>query len=296
MSASKITIIVPVYGDWPSLQDCLELLKKHVDKKHTILIVNDCGPEADLLEKKIRGATRGIKKFKYFRNDANLGFIKTCNRAVNELDKTDNDILLLNSDTKVTAGFLEEMAGVLYSAGNIGVVSPRSNNATICTIPLSAINQKGISADKSYELFKKYSAKFPRRHKVPTGHGFCMLIRRTLIKKYGLFDSVFGRGYGEEVDFCQRIGRQGWASVLANHTYVFHLEAKSFSLETKAQLLKDHNKIIRNRYPGYKQSVTNYINRALAEEKKIMGKDAIESSGSKLTNLKQRLRQLLKSN
>ena len=59
MSASKITIIVPVYGDWPSLQDCLELLRKHVDKKHTILIVNDCGPEADLLEKKIRGATRG---------------------------------------------------------------------------------------------------------------------------------------------------------------------------------------------------------------------------------------------
>lgn len=293
MSANKVTIVVPVYADWPSLKECIESLKKHAGEPVAkVMLVNDCGPEADDLEKNIQLAIKGAEKFKYYRNTKNLGFVGNCNNAVFNLDKTDNDILLLNSDTRVTPGFGEEMIGVLYSSDNIGVVSPRSNNATICTFPLSAIKQKGIQAEKSYELFLKFNSKFPKYNIAPTGHGFCMLIRRSLIKKYGLFDSVFGRGYGEEVDFCQRIGRQGWSSVLSNRSYVFHHEARSFSLDAKEKLLKEHNKIIRARYPNYKQTVSEYIAKALDEESKIIGnydvgriKRKLKATINKLTKL-----------
>ena len=263
--------MVPVYGDWPSLKDCIESLKKHVNKKHIIILVNDNGPEADEIERNIIHAIKGQNNFKYYRNSQNLGFVGTCNKAVTELDKSKNDILLLNSDTKATNGFLEEMQTVLYSAKN-GTVSPRSNNATICTIPLVAMAQKGIGADKSYELFQRYSRKFPRYYSIPTAHGFCMLIRRELINKYGLFDSIFGKGYGEEVDFCQRILKHGWSNVLSNWSFVYHLEARSFSLEAKKKMIENNSKIILHRYPSYKRDVTNHINRHIEEEKKIFGK------------------------
>ncbi len=269
-TAKPITIVVPVYGDWPSLDDCIESLKKHVDPAvNKVMLINDCGPEADIIEREIKKAIHGHNNFEYYRNNKNLGFVQNCNNAVLNLDKTKNDILLLNSDTKVTKNFLQEMLGVLYSDKKIAVVSPRSNNATIATIPLSSAPKKGIGAKKSYELFVKIKNKLPQYSIVPTAHGFCMLIKRDLIKKYGLFDEVFGKGYGEEVDFCQRLRADGYLCSLANHAYVFHQEARSFSLESKAKLLEQNNKIIWQRYPSYRQEVRDYMQSALKTENAV---------------------------
>lgn len=265
----KVTIIVPVYADWPSLADCIDSLSKYVDSRHKIMLVNDCGPDADKLEEEIIKSIENLSNFEYHRNSKNIGFLKTCNRAVNNLDKTENDILLLNSDTEVTEGFLEELINVLYSSDKIGVASPRTNNATIATIPLSTMRQKGIDLKKSYKLFLEKKAELPRYNLVPTAHGFCILIRRSLIKKYGLFDKIFGKGYGEEVDFCMRIKKHGYQSVLSNRSYVFHHEARSFTMEAKLPLLESSSKIINDRYPGYSKLVKEYIKSALIREEGI---------------------------
>ena len=289
----SVTIVVPVYGDWPSLDECISSLKKCVDTSiHKVLLVNDCGPEANLIEQNIQGSIKDTTGFLYFRNPKNLGFIGNCNRAVLELDKTDNDILLLNSDTIVTPRFLEEMVGVLYASPKHGTVSPRSNNATIATIPLSAVSQKGIGAEKSYKLYKKIKKRLPHYYEVPVAHGFCMLIKRSLIKQYGLFDPIFGKGYGEEVDFCLRIAKKGYKSLLANYAYVFHLEARSFSLEKKAQLLEANNKILWKRYPGYRQQVRDYMEVSVPRETALEHKVGIFTSSS----IKQSVKRNLKRN
>ncbi len=280
-----VTVVVPVYGDWPSLSECIESLKQHLDSRHVVLLVNDCGPEAGLMEKNIYQAIQGCSNFTYYRNSKNLGFIGTCNRAVLELDKTDNDILLLNSDTQVTSSFLEEMLEVLYSSAKIGTVSPRSNNATLATVPLWAAAQKGIGPQESYKLFLKYKQHFPRFSVVPVAHGFCMLIRRSLIREYGLFDPVFGKGYGEEVDFCMRMKKHGYVSALSNHSYVFHLEARSFTLATKKKLLEHNNKIINKRYPDYSSKIIPaYFRQALIDEEGIYPQAPKEAVASLLTD------------
>lgn len=132
----NVTVVVPVYKDWSTLKLCIDSLKEWVQGSHQVFFINDMGPEWEDLEKRIRSAIKGLDHFHYFKNDSNLGFVKTCNRAALELDQTGNDILLLNSDTKVTEGFLEEMSRVLYLAEKHGVVCPRSNNATLLTVPV----------------------------------------------------------------------------------------------------------------------------------------------------------------
>ena len=231
-SRSKVTVVVPVYADWSSLGQCIDSLIAHLPNKHNVIFVNDCGPDAELLEKNILKKIKKYSNMAYYRNDHNRGFVQTCNRAVYELDKTDNDILLLNSDTIVTAGFLEEMQAVLYESDRHGTVCPRSNNATIATIPfINVDNTDDRNLEYSYAVYQKIKDKLPRYHVVPVVIGFCMLIRRDLIRDYGLFDEVYRLGYGEECDFCQRINKYGYSSVMANHAYVYHLESRSFSSE-----------------------------------------------------------------
>lgn len=289
-SKRAVTVVVPVYGDWPSLAQCIEALKEHVGPRHSVMFVNDCGPEVDLMEKNIKQLIAGTG-FRYFRNPKNLGFVGTCNRAVLELDQTKNDILLLNSDAKPTGGFLEEMLAVLYASDKHGAVSPRSNNATINTVPLWAAHQKGIEPKESFRQFRLLRAKLPRYNEVPVAHGFCMLIRRSLIQKYGLFDTAFGRGYGEEVDFCLRIAAHGYKCALSNRAYVFHLEARSFTPAAKAKLLEENNKIIWQRYPDYRQSVRDYMEQALVRETAAAEKAGIKPPKK---NPRARLKDLIK--
>jgi GT2 family glycosyltransferase len=57
-----------------------------------------------------------------------------------------------------------------------------------------------------------------------------MYIRRECLERVGAFDADrFGRGYGEENDFCMRAAKADWRSVLAADVFVFHQGAVSFS-------------------------------------------------------------------
>lgn len=287
----KVTIVIPVYGDWLSLDDCIKSLKKNINPElHTVMFVNDCGPDVETMEKNIKENIKGQSNFVYYRNDKNLGFVGTCNRAAIELDRTNNDILLLNSDTIVTSGFAEEMSFVLHESAKNGAVSPRSNNATIATVPLSAAIKKDVEPNESYRIYKKIKSKLDRSTVIPVAHGFCMLIRRELIKSYGLFDTAFGKGYGEEVDFCLRIKSKGYLSLLANRAYVFHLEARSFSMEAKKKFIEENNKILWKRYPDYRQSVRNYMESALLREAVIEMSAGIIKSQTLISKIKSTLK------
>ena len=85
------------------------------------------------------------------------------------------------------------------------------------------------------ELVAKYSGYlFPE---VPLLNGFCMMIRREAIDKVGLFDEeTFGQGYGEEDDFNLRIGYAGFKKVIADDTYIYHAQSKSYSSEKRVRL------------------------------------------------------------
>jgi hypothetical protein len=58
---------------------------------------------------------------------------------------------------------------------------------------------------------------------IPTGVGFCLFIRRGCLDDVGFFDEQrFGRGYGEENDFCLRASARGWVNRLCADVFVYH--------------------------------------------------------------------------
>jgi len=256
-----VTVVVPIFDHWDSLERCIQALIAHVDTSiHSVMLVNDCGPNADTLEPLVLEAIDGLPNYSYYRNDTNLGFVGTCNRAVLELDRTGNDVLLLNSDAELTSGALDELIGVLYSAEHHGIVCPRSDQASIATIPYYLRAGSTPNGDRSAEVFAEISPLLPRYYLAPVSIGFCYLVRRSLIDNHGLFDSIFGLGYNEENDFCMRVNALGYSALIANHAFVRHLGSVSFTPSVKAELNERNFRILLDRYPFYMDAVYSFLN------------------------------------
>lgn len=258
--ASPTTIVVPIYGDLPSILECLDSLVTTVDLSvHRILLANDNGPEADTIERALLPRISGHQAIGYIRNERTLGFVGNCNRAVLEVDETGNDILLLNSDTVATEGFLDELSAVLHLDETHGAVCPRSDNATIATIPFALRDPRAErSRERTSVVHHALRESLPRFSVAPVAMGFCLLIRRELIREYGLFDEAFAPGYGEENDFCLRVARHGFRSLIAHRALVFHAGSKSFGRRREA-LRSAHERLLVERYPDYPRLVSRYL-------------------------------------
>ncbi len=253
---NQVTVVIPVYKDWPTLSNCIESLKKYLHGQHKVILVNDRGPDWEKMESNILASIHGDLRFFYKRNESNIGFVKTCNKAVLEWEKSDNDILLLNSDTEVTEGFLEEMQRILYMDKKTAVVCPRSNNATFLSVPMNS-NSQYVSAANSYQIYCKIKAFLPEKEECWTGVGFAFMVKRQVIYEVGLFDESFGRGYNEENDFCMRVRKQGYHVMKANYAYIFHSGRVSFQNEADELELRNSSLLLK-RYPDYWDKVEEY--------------------------------------
>ncbi|MFP5259930.1 MAG: glycosyltransferase, partial [Acidobacteriota bacterium] len=96
---------------------------------------------------------------------------------------------------------------------------------------------------------------------LPTGVGFCLYIRRDCLDVAGAFDAdAFGRGYGEENDFCCRSACLGWRHVLAADVFAVHAGGVSFGAAKEAALACNLA-VLAERHPDYLPLVRDFIRR-----------------------------------
>jgi GT2 family glycosyltransferase/glycosyltransferase involved in cell wall biosynthesis len=184
-------------------------------------------------------------------NAENLGFLRTMNRAIDEAVSRHADLLLLNSDTVLEPGSVSEMVAVSRLDHMIGFVNPRSNNATLATLPLRT--PPAPDTQGARDAYRALAARLPRFSFAPTAVGFCLLVRWPILAEFGGFDEVFGQGYNEENDLIMRAARCGYRAVLANHAFVWHTGEESFSRAAinRSVLEPTNRAILDARYPEY---------------------------------------------
>jgi GT2 family glycosyltransferase len=250
--AIRATIVVPAFGAAPQLHDCLQSLCDHAPRACPILVADDATPDDSVAD--VVASFESRLSLSFVRRSHNLGFVENCNEAIRSILPSGDDILLLNSDTQVTAGFLEEMWEVLHLHEKHAAVSPRSNNATIFSVPMASGR---LSPEDSYRLWTSIRALLPRYQIMPTAVGFCLLLKNSVLRQLGLFDPVYSPGYNEENDLICRINRHGYSAVAAHHAFVFHHESSSFG--PQKQSLEDRNlQRLADRYPEYLRKIEHH--------------------------------------
>ncbi|MEO8530677.1 MAG: glycosyltransferase, partial [Deltaproteobacteria bacterium] len=91
----------------------------------------------------------------------------------------------------------------------------------------------------------------------PTGVGFCMALSRGWLNKVPRLDTAFGKGYGEEVDWCQKVRIKGGKHVIAGNLFVAHHGGASFG-EAKLARVIENNAVISRRYPTFDDEVSAF--------------------------------------
>lgn len=252
-----IDVIIPVYKGLAETQACIEsVLTSTPNRKYELIVINDCSPEPDLVDYLKQLAIEN--KITLLHNEENLGFVGTVNRGM--ALHNDRDVLLLNSDTEVFNDWLDRISGCAYQNEKIATVTPFSNNATICSYPRFCEDNELLEDIKVNDLdlvFAKANAE--KYVEIPTAVGFCMYIKRDALNDVGLFDvENFGKGYGEENDFCMRAQQKGWTNVLCADTFVYHKGAVSFGKDNAAKIDRAMQ-VLNKLHPTYHRQVHTFI-------------------------------------
>ena len=266
-----VDIIIPIYNAYDDLVKCIDSVKKWTNlSDNRLILIDDCSPD-----ERMRPYLNSLKDDNtlVIFNEKNQGFSGNINLGM--MQSQDNDVLLLNSDTIVTKRWLEKIVECAYSDEAIATVTPLSNNATLCSVPNFCEENtipEGFTIDSFADLIETISMNlYPV---IPVANGFCMFVKREIIRKIGMFDAeTFGRGYGEENDFCHRAEQIGYHHVMCDNTFIFHSGTSSFLSEEKKRYIEEHDKILKERYPDQVQIVAEHCrdnpNSAVFENVKV---------------------------
>lgn len=252
-----IDVIVPVYKGLESTRRCLDSVLAWPQRAaFDIVVVDDASPEPAIGA--LLDELAGTQRITLLRNEVNRGFVHSVNRGM--ALHADRDVVLLNSDTEVANDWLDRLCRGAGGQADVGTVTPFSNNATICSYPFEGW-EGGVPGTLGLAALDRLFATVNagRTVELPTAVGFCMYIRRACLAQVGLFDEErFGRGYGEENEFCLRAARAGWRSILAGDVFVFHEGAVSFSAE-RAALTEHAGRTLVALHPDYLRKVRAFV-------------------------------------
>ncbi|MDX1409483.1 MAG: glycosyltransferase, partial [Saprospiraceae bacterium] len=109
-------VIIPVFNAFDELKSCLASVAATVGSETQVMIIDDASTDARI--KPLIGETiaAGGPRWRFVEQVRNEGFVATANLGM-RLCHT--DLVLLNSDTVVTPGWLERMAICLASDDRI---------------------------------------------------------------------------------------------------------------------------------------------------------------------------------
>lgn len=251
MTATRksVDIIIPIYNAFDDLKKCIESIKKYTDLSlDRVICINDCSTDERIVPY-LEEQSKPNKGIYFINNEKNKGFSNNVNKGMSQSDE--RDVILLNSDTIVTERWVDKIYACAYSKSEIGTVTPLSNCATLCSVPLMCQDNKmpeNITIDEFAELIEHCSLnRYPR---ITVAVGFCMFIKRETIKDTGFFDAnTFEKGYGEENDFCNRAEQLGYIHVMCDNTFIYHKGTASFAGEEKKKLIESHVHYLEEKYP-----------------------------------------------
>jgi GT2 family glycosyltransferase/arylsulfatase A-like enzyme/glycosyltransferase involved in cell wall biosynthesis len=222
-----VSIIIPVWNKWQYTFNCLNSILKNTNDVffEVIVIDNGSSDETPLMLRK-------AKHLKVINKSTNIGFVDACNIGANV--SNGKYILFLNNDTQVTEGWLKSMVELAEKDDSIGAVG-----AKLIYSDGKLQEAGGIVWNDRVNLAWNYG-----RYDNPTKWEYnyvkevdycsaaCLLVRRDLFERIGLFDERFAPAYCEDTDLAFSIRRLGYKVMYQPKAEVIHFEGTTAGVDT----------------------------------------------------------------
>lgn len=246
-----VDVVVCVHNAPDDVRRCLWSLTARASYPFHLIIVDDGSntETATLLDR--AAAVPGVELIR--NSEPPHGYTIAANLGMKAA--TADYVVLLNSDTVVTTGWLERMIECGESDERIGILGPLSNAASHQSVPelreggAWATNElpNWLTSDGMASVIRRASRR--ERPRLPFINGFCYGIKRSVFEAIGYFDEEnFASGYCEENDFSYRAGQAGFELAVVDDGYVFHAKSKSYTVEGRSERAKRNYQIFLDKH------------------------------------------------
>jgi GT2 family glycosyltransferase/glycosyltransferase involved in cell wall biosynthesis len=235
-SGLQVSIVIPVYNALGLATQCVQSVFDHAARDGSELsfeiIVVDNGSTPDV-EAWLIQEQREHTNLRYLRYAEPLGFARSVNAGA--AAATGEVLIVLNSDTLVTPGWMDALYRELLADPSLGALTPSTNHAgepaqmDYSTIDLSAA--KALAAVAKRAAAKPLErAKVSRMLYLPQRLTFfCVGLRRSVWNEFGGLDETYRVGNFEDDDLCLRLRVAGYRLGVALDVFVYHHNNATFS-------------------------------------------------------------------
>lgn len=234
MAKNSLSIIIVNWNGMQFLPPCLVEISRNLElSDYEVFVVDNVSTDGsrEWLNSDEANEIFPPGRLKVILSDKNIGFARANNKAI---EHANGDLIfILNPDTILQSGAVERLTEALVSDDRIGAVSPKLLNpdgslqesiADFASNPVSIL-YRGLHLSRPYDHTKL--------GKVPVFWGTAILAKRKMIEEIGAFDPDFFM-YGEDVEWCVRMNRNGWQTVFVPDAEVVHLGGRSSEQAWKA--------------------------------------------------------------
>jgi GT2 family glycosyltransferase len=231
-TARTITnIIIPNYECYEELVNCIQSIELVTTMPYRVIVV-DNNSSAQARSKIIKIPAR-FKHSECIMYDEFRGFSYAVNAGLELVFRQyTGDVLILNNDTYVTKGWLEQLQWVLTERADVGMVVPRQ------VLPPSHEVSKHHSPDAIMEAEVDINLSAHHRNVVDARYDevgglfelnyapmFCSLIRRDIADRIGYLDAGNGPHFRSDWIYCNAVRFTGRSKIVYTpYSKVYHLQ------------------------------------------------------------------------
>lgn len=231
LSRKPASVLILCHNQLRHTRKCIESVLKYTDIPYELILIDN--NSSDGTRKYLESVPGATVIF----NRKNLGYVLGNNAAIRQA-KGDH-VVILNNDTVVTEGWLRTMITCAQAGRNIGIVGPRTNTANIGAQNIDEVPYKTLGQ------MHKWAHLFGLRNRADWFEtlwltGFCLVIKKEVIDRVGVFDELFAPGCYEDFDYCLRARKAGYKIVCCGDVFVHHNKHKSYGENTFLRLNREN--------------------------------------------------------
>ncbi|GGG76647.1 glycosyl transferase family protein [Parapedobacter pyrenivorans] len=197
----QVSIIVCVHNHIAFTYNCLlSILNNTKNNSYEVVIVNDCSTD------ETKDVLSSIGNVHVIENEKNIGFLKSCNKALASSKGT--YICFLNNDVQVLPGWLDNLVAPFENFDRVGLVGAK------LIYPFGLLQEAGGIVNYKGEPGNYGKFKDPQDifynylREADYCSGACILALKTDLIELDGFDEAFAPAYYEDTDLAFRIRYQ----------------------------------------------------------------------------------------